>query len=164
VQRTRKLLPSSGYWAAAGLGAAQPWAATSSLRSSLWLALPDFVGTSRVCGLDHRSGHRPRWLRHWRGPFVWRLLPDNLGRPESYGPKARLASWALRVLVRLIMTRHLTQTPYQGETLVGIFLGHGINIQLKPVLRFLSDEFLHMCMNVVPANDCRADQARPAPS
>src|SRR6185437_8645587 len=64
----------------------------------------------------------------------------------------------LRILVRLIVTRYLAQTAHQGKTLVGIFLGHGINVQLKPVLWLLGNEFLHMYMNVLPANNCRSGE------
>lgn len=135
------------------LCAAQTRTAAKRFGSRLWPALPDFVGRCGLyrlhgrsnCDRRRRSGHR---------------------RPSHCRPGSRrLQARPFRVLVRFVMARHLAQTAHQGETLIRIFLGHGINIQLKPVLGLLRNEFLHMCMNVVPANNCiRTGQVRPAPS
>lgn len=124
------------------LGTAQSRAAASRLGRSPRVTFPDLVRPGRLGGFAHRSGHRPR-----RRMGNW-CLPDTCRRPRDCRPRCRSQARALRILVRLIMTRHLAQTAHQGEALVGIFLGRGVNIQLKPVLWLLGNEFLHMGVKV----------------
>ncbi len=135
------------------LCATQTRTAAKRFGSRLWPALPDFVGR---CGL---------YRFHGRSNCGWRRR-SGYCRPSHCRPGyRRLQARPFRVLVRFVMARHLAQTAHQGETLIRIFLSHGINIQLKPVLGLLRNEFLHMCMNVVPANNCiGTGQVRPAPS
>ncbi len=41
------------------------------------------------------------------------------------------------------MARHLAQLADQREPLIRILLGHGINVELKPVFGLLGNELFH---------------------
>ncbi|HXU16441.1 MAG TPA: hypothetical protein VN708_15010 [Terriglobales bacterium] len=61
---------------------------------------------------------------------------------QASGLRHHLQAGAL-VFIGLVMSWHLSQAAHQGQTFVRIFLGHGINVELKPVFGFLSNQFGH---------------------
>lgn len=54
-----------------------------------------------------------------------------------------LQTRALGDFVGLITARYLTEPAYEGETFIGILLGHSINVELKPIFGLFSNKFGH---------------------